>query len=157
VSNRLVVTIGTFDLFHTGHVALFERMRHLAGPEGKVLVGINADIFVAHSMYKSGEWPIVGEQHRRAVVQTNQFVDWTRLHGEHGEATVRWLNEVAKDFPDWDRYLVVGSDWAKKDYYAQTGLTQEWLDQQGWFLLYVPYTPSISTTAIKEVIWKRKT
>lgn len=54
--------------------------------------------------------------------------------------------------------IVIGSDWAKKDYYAQMGFTQEWLDQRGIGLAYVPYTKDISTTILKQrldfIAWK---
>ena len=46
-------------------------------------------------------------------------------------------------------YIVVGSDWAKKDYYAQMSFTQEWLDERGIGLVYVPYTQTISSTKIR--------
>ena len=46
-------------------------------------------------------------------------------------------------------YIVIGSDWAKKDYYTQMGFDQDWLDQRGIGLIYVPYTKEISSTKIK--------
>ena len=49
-------------------------------------------------------------------------------------------------------YVVVGDDWARKDYYAQMQFTREWLDQHDIQLVYVPYTPGISTTDIKKRI-----
>ncbi len=45
--------------------------------------------------------------------------------------------------------IVVGSDWARRDYYAQMGFTQDWLDERGIGLVYIPYTDGISSTAIK--------
>jgi len=46
-------------------------------------------------------------------------------------------------------YIVVGSDWAEKDYYAQMGFDQKWLDERGIGLVYVPYTKTISSTQIR--------
>ena len=54
---------------------------------------------------------------------------------------------IEKIKPD---FIVVGSDWAKKDYYAQMGFTQKWLDDRGITLVYVPYTEGISSTILKE-------
>jgi bifunctional ADP-heptose synthase (sugar kinase/adenylyltransferase) len=48
--------------------------------------------------------------------------------------------------------VVIGSDWAKKDYYKQMGFTQDWLDENGIGLCYFPYTQNISTTIIKNKI-----
>ena len=50
------------------------------------------------------------------------------------------------------KFLVIGSDWAKKDYYAQMQFTREWLDQLDIQLVYVPYTLGISTTDLKKRI-----
>jgi hypothetical protein len=46
-------------------------------------------------------------------------------------------------------YIIIGSDWARRDYYLQMGFTQDWLDQRGIGLIYIPYTEGISTTDIK--------
>jgi hypothetical protein len=46
-------------------------------------------------------------------------------------------------------YIVTGSDWAQRDYHAQMSFTQEWLDDRGIGLVYVPYTKTISSTAIR--------
>jgi hypothetical protein len=61
-----------------------------------------------------------------------------------GGADSKIAIEIVK--PD---YIVIGSDWAKKDYYAQMGFTQDWLDERGIGLVYVPYTQTISTTKLK--------
>ena len=49
-------------------------------------------------------------------------------------------------------FVVIGDDWARKDYYAQMQFTQTWLDVQGIQLVYVPYTQGISTTELKSRI-----
>jgi FAD synthase len=46
-------------------------------------------------------------------------------------------------------YIVVGSDWAEKDYYSQMSFDQKWLDERGIGLVYVPYTKTISSSAIR--------
>ena len=53
---------------------------------------------------------------------------------------------ILKIMPD---LIVVGSDWAKKNYYSQMQFTQEWLDENNIGLAYIPYTKKISTTMIK--------
>ena len=74
----------------------------------------------------------------------------------------RWVDEVVPNFGGADSkpvielvkpdYIVIGSDWARKDYYAQMGFTQDWLDERGIGLVYVPYTTDISTTELKKRI-----
>jgi len=46
--------------------------------------------------------------------------------------------------------VAIGSDWARKDYYTQMAFDQDWLDDRGIALAYIPYTQGISSTAIKE-------
>jgi glycerol-3-phosphate cytidylyltransferase len=51
--------------------------------------------------------------------------------------------------------VAIGSDWARRDYYSQMNFTQDWLDEQGIWLLYVPYTSGVSSTDVKARIKKR--
>ena len=48
--------------------------------------------------------------------------------------------------------VAIGTDWAKKDYYAQMNFTQEWLDDNNIVLVYIPYTEHISSTLIRRQI-----
>jgi len=60
------------------------------------------------------------------------------------ESAGRELIELEK--PD---FLVIGSDWAVKDYYAQIDVTQDYLDENDITMVYVPYTRGISSTELK--------
>lgn len=72
----------------------------------------------------------------------------------------KWVDEVVPNYGGSDSttsilmvkpdLIVVGSDWARKDYYYQMNFTQTWLDAHGIGLCYIPYTDGISTTAIKK-------
>jgi glycerol-3-phosphate cytidylyltransferase len=74
----------------------------------------------------------------------------------------RWVDEVTPNYGGYDskitidivkpNYIVVGSDWAFKDYYLQMGFNHDWLDERGIGLIYVPYTTGISSTDIKRRI-----
>jgi glycerol-3-phosphate cytidylyltransferase len=48
--------------------------------------------------------------------------------------------------------IIVGSDWARRDYYAQMNFDQDWLDERCIGLAYIPYTKGISTTDLKKRI-----
>lgn len=136
---RIVYTGGTFDLFHPGHVNLLRQCRKIAGEDGSVCVALNTDEFV--EAYK-GKRPVMSYQERSAVLRASRYVDYV-VENLGGTDSLPTISSVRPDF------IVVGSDWATKDYYKQMGFSQKWLDVMGITLVYVPYTEAISSTKIK--------
>jgi glycerol-3-phosphate cytidylyltransferase len=136
---NIVYTGGTFDLFHSGHVNLLKRCREVAGVDGKVVVALNTDDFIFQFKNKK---PICSEQERLDVLLACKYVDEVVMNvgGQDSRISIEMVGP---------NYIVVGSDWAKKDYYAQMSFTQEWLDERGIGLVYVPYTQTISSTKIR--------
>lgn len=148
-----VLTVGTFDLYHSGHVNFLFNCYKLTGAtwttessdKNNLTVGLNSDEFV--EKYK-GKKPLYSYKERQILLANNRYV-WSIQ--ENDSPTLESLlidRHYSKKFD----ILVVGSDWAKKDYYAQIGVTQEWLDTKGILLCYIPYTEGISTTELKERI-----
>jgi glycerol-3-phosphate cytidylyltransferase len=135
----IVYTGGTFDLFHSGHVNLLKKCREVAGQDGLVVVSLNTDAFIKE--YK-GKPPVCSDAEREAVLRACKYVDQVVMNV--GGKDSRIAIEIVQ--PD---YILIGSDWAKKDYYAQMGFDQDWLDERGIGLIYVPYTKDISSTNIK--------
>lgn len=155
MKKRIVYTAGTFDLFHAGHVNLLRQCRIIAGKEGTVVVGVNSDEFVM--MYRQVQ-PLLSFEERCAVVRACRYVDTVRVHEDvvcpqrdHIAANL----DIAAGFTDVARFLVIGSDWAKRDYYKQLEISQMWLDLMEITLIYVPYTESISSTLIQQRMVKR--
>lgn len=138
-----VLTVGTFDLIHSGHINLFNNCSKLAGKDGEVIVGVNTDEFVLQ--YKKIN-PIIPFLDRIRVISSIKNVNKTLANNS---SSLKPMLELI--MPD---ILVVGSDWAKKDYYSQIGVDQTWLDHNSILLVYVPYTEGISTTKLKEQIKK---
>ena len=136
-----VLTIGTFDLFHAGHVELLRECRRLAG-RGKVVVGVNGDEFV--KSFK-GRAPVIPWDKRVEVVGACSFVDWVAVHEDR--TTTRRL--IADTDPD---IIAVGDDWKDRDYLGQLGVTQDWLDSRGIEVVYVPRTTSVSSSAIRSAL-----
>jgi glycerol-3-phosphate cytidylyltransferase len=138
----VVYTGGTFDLFHSGHVNLLQRCKDIAGDLGTVVVSLNTDEFILE--YK-GKAPACTYEERKAVLEACQYVDKVvpNLGGTDSKISIQ-ISE-----PD---YIVIGSDWAQKDYYKQMSFDQEWLDSRGIGLVYVPYTKHVSSTTIKNRI-----
>lgn len=140
-----VYTGGTFDLFHQGHVFLLAECRKLAGPDGRVVVSLNPDEFI--EAYK-GRPPICSYPERAEVLEACRYVDEV-IPNTGGEDSRPAIESVA---PDW---IVIGVDWAKKDYYRQMGFTPDWLEDRGISLVYVPHPRPISSTEVRKRIEAR--
>lgn len=138
---KIVYTGGTFDLFHAGHVS-FLRLCKLISQDGQVVVSLNTDEFI--TKYK-GKPPIYSYEDRKHLLLGCRFVDMV-VENTGGADSKPAITNVRPDF------IVVGSDWASKDYYAQMQFTQKWLDDRNIVLIYVPYTEGISSTMIKKKI-----
>lgn len=130
-----VYTGGTFDLFHRGHVNFLQRCKEI----GEVTVALNTDEFIWE--YKN-KMPVMTYTEREEVLMACRYVD--RVIPNFGGANSKPSIELIQ--PD---IIVIGSDWARKDYYAQMQFDQDWLDERGIALCYIPYTDGISSTKVK--------
>jgi len=143
---QVIYTGGTFDLLHKGHIRFLKACRRLAGVNGRVIVALNTDAFI--EAYK-GNPPIMDFAERQELLLATKYVDGV-VANEFGADSKPTIFKVMPDL------IVIGDDWAKKDYYAQMQFTQDWLDQHGIQLVYVPYTQGISTTDLKQRIAGRQ-
>ena len=136
----IVYSGGTFDLVHSGHVNFLRRCSEI----GSVTVSLNTDEFIEE--YK-GKRPVMSYAERQAMLEGLRFVDRVipNVGGSNSKIAIELIN------PDM---IIIGSDWARKDYYAQMGFDQDWLDARGIGLAYIPYTQGISTTDLKRRIAK---
>jgi glycerol-3-phosphate cytidylyltransferase len=135
----IVYTGGTFDLLHAGHTDFLRVCKKVAGSDGRVVVSLNLDDFVAVYKHKA---PICPFDERRDVLLGCRYVD--EVIPNHGGADSKPAIEAAT--PD---FILIGDDWAHRDYYKQMDFTPEWLDERGITLLYVPRLRVLSSTAIK--------
>jgi glycerol-3-phosphate cytidylyltransferase len=124
--DEIVYTGGTFDLFHKGHVNFLKQCARL----GKVTVSLNPDAFILK--YK-GKAPVMSYDERKSVLEACRYVDKVvENFGWHDSRDV--IEQINPD------YVVIGSDWATRDYYSQMGFSQDWLDNRDILLIYLPYT-----------------
>jgi glycerol-3-phosphate cytidylyltransferase len=107
---------------------------------GSVTVSLNEDEFIEN--YK-GKRPVISYREREAVLLGCRWVDDVVPNVGGSDSRVS-IGIVSPDL------VVIGSDWARRDYYAQMQFDQDWLDERGIGLCYIPYTQGISSTAIKE-------
>lgn len=124
-----VVTFGTYDLFHIGHVNLLERASQLGD---KLIVGLSSDAF---NKRKKQRVPIFTLAERMRIVGTNQYVD--EVFVEHNmEDKRKYLLEHQADI------LVMGDDWE--------GKFDEYLDICR--VVYLSRTPEISSTKLMNLL-----
>lgn len=126
---RTVLTFGTFDVLHVGHVSILERARSLGD---RLLVGVSSD---ALNLSKKGRRPVYPESDRLRLIAALRCVDGVFVE-ESLELKGEYLRRHAADV------LVMGDDWA--------GRFDEF--RSICEVVYLPRTPSISTTEIIEVI-----
>lgn len=136
-----VYTGGTFDLLHPGHVNFLKICSQL----GSVTVSLNSDDFV--KTYK-GHPPVMRFDERRAMLLALPSVEKVVENTGGADSKVAIIS-VAPNI------IAIGSDWARRDYYTQMNFTQDWLDERGISLLYIPYSKGISSSEIKRRLSER--
>lgn len=136
----VVYTGGTFDLLHAGHIDLLRICKKVAGDQGDVVIGLNRDDFVVRF---KGKPPVCSYEERAHVLKACVYVD--EVVENVGDADSKIVIDTVK--PD---FILIGDDWATRDYYKQMSFTPQWLDDNGITLLYVPRQRKLSSTEIKD-------
>lgn len=126
--SKRVITFGTFDVFHVGHINILERCATLGDT---LVVGVSSD---ALNFSKKQRNPIYSEQDRLKIIQSLSFVDEVFI--EHSLEKKREYIEFYKA-----DVLAMGDDWK--------GKFDEFSDICE--VVYFPRTPSISTSEIIEI------
>lgn len=126
---KRIITFGTFDIFHYGHLKIIERAAELAD---ELIVGISSDEL---NFRKKGRSPVYTQEERMKIVSSLSFVTGVFLE-ESLELKREYLLEYKADA------LVMGCDW--------TGKFDEFKDICE--VIYLPRTPDISTTDLIEKI-----
>lgn len=123
---KKVLTYGTFDLLHYGHVNLLQRAKALGD---YLIVGISTDEFNLNEKQKKCYFSY---EERKRLVQAIRYVDLV-IPEENWEQKISDIKEFKVDV------FVIGDDWKGKFDYLE-----EFCE-----VVYLPRTPEISTTQIK--------
>ena len=126
---RRVITFGTFDVFHIGHINILEGARK----QGDYLVvGVSSDQL---NFSKKQRYPVYPQVQRVKILESLKFVDEVFIE-ESLDLKAGYIKKYDADV------LVMGDDWAGK-----------FNDMQRYCeVVYLPRTPSISTSEIIEVV-----
>jgi glycerol-3-phosphate cytidylyltransferase len=125
---KTVITYGTFDLFHIGHLKILQRLSELGD---RLIVGVSTDEFNA----VKGKKPVVPFDQRIEIVRSIRYVS-------EAIPEDRWSQKRE----DIEKYGVdvfgIGEDWKGKFDDLQDKVE----------VVYLPRTSGISTTEMKRVL-----
>lgn len=139
---KIGYTCGVYDLFHVGHLNLFERCKQKCD---YLIVGVCDDEYVRQFKDKN---PIIGETDRARIVGALKCVD--EVHIIDSKTTVDKL--IAHDLFKYN-VLFVGSDWKGTERFIKT--EQDFKDKNlDIDIVFLPYTQSVSTSSLREQLKK---
>ncbi len=126
---KRVITFGTFDVFHVGHLRILQRSRDCGD---YLIVGLSSDNM---NFDKKNRYPVINQAQRKEIIQSLRCVDEI-FYEESMQLKRQYILENKADI------LVMGDDWA--------GRFDEFKDICE--VKYLPRTPSVSTTQLIETI-----
>ena len=126
---KRIITFGTFDLFHIGHLNILERAK---AHGDYLIVDISSDQL---NFSKKQKYPVYSQEHRIRIISALKCVDEVFVE-ESLELKGSYIKKYNADV------LLMGNDWEGKfdDFKSICNV------------VYLDRTPSISTTELIEII-----
>ncbi|MEA5153020.1 MAG: glycerol-3-phosphate cytidylyltransferase [Oscillospiraceae bacterium] len=124
---KRIITYGTFDLLHYGHINLLRRAKELGD---YLVVALSTDEFNWDQKRKKC---FFNYEHRKQLLEAIRYVDLVIPE-------TCWEQKKADVHEYHIDTFVMGDDWAGKF---------DFLKDEGVDVVYLPRTPEISTTQIK--------
>lgn len=127
---KTIITYGTYDLFHVGHIRLLKRLSDLGD---SLYVGISSDEFNAVKGKKS----FFSYEERAEILESCKYV--TKVFPEHN-----WQQKQDDIIKYQADVFAMGDDWEGK-FDELKGICE---------VIYLPRTKDVSTTEIKNALSK---
>jgi len=125
LKSKVVLTYGTFDMFHIGHLKLLQRLKSLGN---KLIVGVSTDEF--NSL--KGKKTLIPYTQRALIVENIRCVDMV-IPENSWEQKIEDIKRLNVDI------FAMGDDWTGK-----FDFLEEYCD-----VIYLKRTQNISTTQLK--------
>ena len=126
---KRVITFGTFDLFHIGHLNILERAKKYGD---SLIVGVSSDKL---NFRKKQKYPVYSQDQRIQIISALRCVDKVFIE-ESLELKGSYIKKYNADI------LLMGNDWEGKFDNFKSICN----------VIYLERTPSISTTKLIEII-----
>ena len=123
---KRVITYGTFDMFHIGHLRLLKRLKKLGN---ELIVAVSTDEFNA----LKGKKTLIPYEQRAEIVESIKYVDKV-IPEENWEQKIDDIKNYNIDL------FVIGNDWEGKFDYLKDYCSVQYLKR----------TENISTTKLKK-------
>ena len=127
---KIVLTYGTFDMFHIGHLNLLNRLKSLGD---KLIVAVSTDEFNSIK----GKKTLIPFEQRALIVQNIKCVDMV-ISEENWEQKIYDIKKYNVDI------FAMGDDWQGKFDFLKNHCE----------VIYLPRTQNISTTELKKELNK---
>ena len=127
---KIVLTYGTFDMFHIGHLNLLNRLKSLGD---KLIVAVSTDEFNSIK----GKKTLIPFEQRALIVQNIKCVDMV-ISEENWEQKIYDIKKYNVDI------FAMGEDWQGK-----FDFLKDYCE-----VIYLPRTQNISTTELKKELNK---
>ena len=124
--HKTIITYGTFDMFHIGHLRLLERLSQLAE---RVIVAVSTDAFNE----QKGKKVLIPYEQRAAIVQAIEYVDLV-IPEENWQQKSTDIATYNVDI------FAIGDDWAGQFDFLKSQCE----------VVYLERTQDVSTTALKK-------
>lgn len=124
--HKTIITYGTFDMFHIGHLRLLERLSQMAE---RVIVAVSTDAFNE----QKGKKVLIPYEQRAAIVQAIEYVDLV-IPEENWQQKSTDIATYNVDI------FAMGDDWAGQFDFLKSQCE----------VVYLERTQDVSTTALKK-------
>ena len=136
-----ILTYGTFDILHEGHIKIIKHAIKITGSESNVYVGVSSDSWNSLKGKESAE-----SQEQRIKAIKNKFPNISTFYEDHEKPEQTWPEH-------WDKYkidlIIMGEDHVENLSYINEVITPKGNKMK---IAFFERTPEISSTEIREIL-----